>query len=89
MGTTSVDTHALRVAAQRLDEAADYLDAALGRHLSGLRLCGVDRQARSQIGQLVDGVARWQRSARECAFAVRAGADCYAGRDGRDAERFR
>ncbi|MFN8073302.1 MAG: hypothetical protein U0R66_16075 [Mycobacterium sp.] len=86
MGTTSVDPQALRFAAQRLDEAADLLDVALRSHLSELRLRGPDPRTRSSIGQLVDGVSRWQRLAREYAYAVRAGADRYVDEDRRGAQ---
>ena len=86
MGTTSVDPAVLRFAAQRLDEAADLLDAALCLHLSVLRLHAVDRGTGSAIGQLVDGVARWQRAVRECACAVRASADRYTDADRRGAQ---
>ena len=86
MGTTSVDPPVLRFAAQRLDEAADLLDAAVCRHLSGLRLQAADHGTRSAIGQLVDGIARWQRAVRECACAVRVSADRYTDADRRAAE---
>jgi hypothetical protein len=82
MGTTSVDPHALRFAAQRLDEAADLLDVAVRRHLSGLQL----EVIRSAVGELTDGIAHWQRAAREYARAVRAGADNYTDADRLGAE---
>jgi hypothetical protein len=85
MGTTSVDPQALRFAAQRLDEAADLLDLALRNHLSGLQLRGADSRTRWSIGQLIDGVAQWQRAAREHAYAVRSGADRYVDEDSRAA----
>jgi hypothetical protein len=89
MGTTSVDPYALRFAAQRLDEAADLLDAALSRHLSGLRLLAADGATRSAVGGVVEGVARWQRTAREYASVVRAGADRYTDEDRDGAEALR
>lgn len=86
MGTTSVDPHALRFAARRLDEAADLLEGAVRNHLSGLRLAGSGGAVGMALGQLVDDVASWQRAVREYACAVRAGADRYADGDRRGAE---
>ena len=81
MGTTSVDPHALRLAARRLDEAADLLDTALRSHLIGLQLSTADGRTQAAIGLLVDDVARWQRAARESACSVRVGADRYTDED--------
>ena len=85
MGTTSVDPHALRLAARRLDEAADLLDTALRSHLNGLQLSSADGATRAAIEKLVADVARWQRAARESACAVRVGADRYTDDDRRGA----
>ena len=85
MGTTSVDPHALRFAAQRLDEAADLLDGAVRGHLNGLRL----PPARSAVSLVVQDVAQWQRAARECACALRVSAQCYTDDDHLGAEALR
>jgi len=76
MGTTSVDPHALRVAARHLDTAADLLDSTLAGHLGALR-CG-DGTLRAGLDQLSADVAAWRRAARETADALRVGADRYA-----------
>lgn len=89
MGTTSVDPHALRFAARRLDEAADLLEGAVRNHLSGLRLTGSGGSMGLAMGQLVDDVAYWQRAVREYAGAVRASADRYSDEDRRGAEALR
>lgn len=89
MGTTSVDPYALRHAARRLDEAADLLDGAVRTHLAGLRLPAADGRTRAAISQLIDEVLHWQRTAREYASAVRAGADRYADEDLAGAEALR
>lgn len=67
MGTTSVDPNALWLAAQRLDEAADLLQAALsGRCLDSTALY-----------PLLGDVRLWQQAARETASALRTGAGRY------------
>lgn len=71
MGTISVDLAALRMAAQRLDAAADILAGTLGTHLRDVRSGGVT------VGQLIAGVGQWTHAARETATALRHGADRY------------
>ncbi len=70
MGTTSVDPHALRLAAQRLDAAADLLAAAVCVQLQGL-------PGSAALDRLLGDVNAWQRAARETAAAVRTGAAGY------------
>lgn len=89
MGTTSVDPHVLRFAAQRLDEAADLLDVAVSRHLNGLRLQAAGGSLGLAIGQLVRDVTRWQCAVREYACAVRSSVDRYTDEDRRGAEGLR
>jgi len=76
MRTTSVDPHALRVAARQLDTAADLLDSTLAGHLGDLR-CG-GGTLRAGLDQLAADVAAWRRAARETAQALLVGADRYA-----------
>lgn len=68
MGTTSVDPCALRLAAQRLDDAADLLSGVIGGPLAG-------PHAPEALSRLLADLARWQRAARETAAALRVGAD--------------
>ena len=70
MGTISVDPAALRMAAQRMDAAAEILAGALGTHLRGL-------QSGDAVCQLVADVGHWTRAAREVAGVLRLGADRY------------
>ncbi|WP_293308012.1 hypothetical protein [Mycolicibacterium sp.] len=70
MGTVSVDPAALRMAAQRLDDAAEILACAVGAHLRGL-------QSGAAAGLLVAEVGQWTRAAREVAEGLRCGADRY------------
>lgn len=77
MGTTSVDPHALRSAALRLDAAGDLLDAAIRGPLSDLQLRTVGPSVRSALGLLVEDVAGWRRAARDGACVLRAAAAEY------------
>ena len=70
MGTVSVDPGALRMAAQRLDAAADILAGAVGAHLCGL-------QSGAAVDVLAEDVGRWTHAAREVAAVLRSGADRY------------
>jgi len=97
-GTTSVDVDALRVAAQRLDAAADQLQSALSGHLGGLQfdaaVAGLRHVAaggavRAAVDQLLADVALWQHAARETAAALRAGADRYTETEARAVEALR
>lgn len=87
MGSTRVDTAAVRAAAQRFDTAADTLDGALGMQLSRLRFDGsVAGQAHTAVGEALRNaltrhsreLAQWSRSAAEIAAALRVAADHYA-----------
>lgn len=79
MGTTSVDPHALWLAAQRLDEAADVLQSALA-----------DRCPDSAaLDRLLDGVRLWQQTARETSEALRSAAGRYAAAEVASAEALR
>ena len=71
MGTISVDPAALRIAAQRLDTAADILAGALGTHLREIQSGG------AAVGQLIAEVGQWTAAARETAGALRLGADRF------------
>lgn len=71
MGTVSVDVDALRMAAQRLDIAADILAGALGTHLREVRHGG------ASVGRLISDLGQWSSAAREVALALRHGADRY------------
>lgn len=87
MGTTSVDPAALRAAAQRMDNAADIVLAALRTRLGGLQFDGTvagrahavaGASVRTGVDRLVADLAQWASVAREIAAALRAGADRYA-----------
>lgn len=71
MDTISVDPTALRMAAQRLDTAADILAGTLGTHLRDLQSGG------HAVGRLIADVGQWTRAARDMACALRLGADRY------------
>lgn len=62
----SVDPQALRIAAARLDDAADILQTTLHTRLGGLHI---------DAGRLIDGVGRWERASRDLASALRSAAD--------------
>lgn len=87
-GFTSVDPEALQAAAQRLDAVADLLAGVLACHLHGLRFDG-DVGVRSALDDLVAAVERWQRTARDTATALRAGAQHYLDADAQAAESLR
>lgn len=68
MGTTSVDPHALWLAAQRLDEAADILQSALsGRCIHS-----------ATLDRLLGDVQLWRQTARDTASSLRNAAGRYA-----------
>ena len=71
MGTISVDPAVLRIAAQRLDTAADILAGTLGTHLREVQSGG------AAVGQLIADVGQWTHAAREAAGALRLGADRF------------
>lgn len=70
MGTVSVDPAALRMAAQRLEAAAEVLAGTLATHLRGLH-------TGDAVGLLVADVGQWVLAARETADALHNGADRY------------
>lgn len=87
MGSTRVDTAAVRAAAQRFDTAAAILDEVLGTHLSRLRFDGAvagrahaagGEAMRAALNRQGSQLAQWSRSAAEIAAALRAAADQYA-----------
>jgi hypothetical protein len=84
MGTTSVDPHALRLAAQRLETAADLLDAAIDRLGQG-----AVGPLRGPVEQIIADVAHWQRSARDCAAGLRTVAERHLEQDLSGAEALR
>lgn len=81
MGTTSVDPQTLRLAAQRLDAAADFLDVARRVHLAGVHSRAVDHLAAE--------LAQWQRDARDGAVGLRAVAERFLAEDRTGAEALR
>lgn len=81
MGTTSVDPHALRLAAQRLDTAGDLLDAAMARLGQGAGGPAVD--------QIVADIAHWQRGVRDGAAGLRTVAQRHIEQDTAGAEVLR
>ena len=83
MGTTSVDPQTLRLAAQRLDTAADLLDDAIGRLGAGGRSLG------GMIDEIVADIAHWQHGARDGAIGLRAVADGHIELDRSGAEALR
>lgn len=83
MGTTSVDPQALRLAAQRLDTAADLLDAAMDR----LGMGGGPQ--RGMVDEIVADIAHWQRGARDGAVGLRTVAERHIEHDGAGAEALR
>ncbi len=83
MGTTSVDPHALRLAAQRLDTAADLLGAAIDRlGVGGVSLGGA-------VDEIVADLAHWQRGARDGAVGLRTVAERHIEQDNAGAEALR
>jgi len=81
MGTTSVDPHALRLAAQHLDTAADLLDAAIAR---------LDRAAAgAAVDEIVTDIAHWRRGARDGAVGLRTVAQRHIEQDSAGAEVLR
>ena len=87
MGTTSVDPTALRAAAQRMDAAADVVDAVIGNRLGDLQFDGAVAgrthtaagvAVRARMDRLVAAMAQWAAVARETGAALRAGAEMYA-----------
>ena len=71
MGTVSVDPAALRMAARRLETAADLLGGILTTHLRDLQT------GEAGVGDLLTGVGRWAGDAAEVAATLRAAADGY------------
>ena len=98
MGTTSVDPTALRAAAQRMDAAADVVDAVIGTRLGDLKFGGAvagrahtaaGDAVRAGMDQVVAGMTQWAAVARETAAALRAGAEMYADAESRAAATLR
>lgn len=83
MGTTFVDPQALRLAAQRLDTAADLLDAAMDRLGSG------GGPLRGRLDEIVADMAHWQRGARDGAVGLRTVAERHIEQDSAGAEVLR
>ncbi len=90
MGTTRVDTAALRAAAQRFDTAADLLDDARRAQLSRFRFDGAlagrahvagGDAVRAELDRLAAELERWSRAAAEVAAALRVAADRYVDAD--------
>jgi hypothetical protein len=80
MATTSVDPQALRLAAQRLDTAADLLDAAIDR---------LGQAGGGAVEQIVADIAQWQRGARDGAAGLRTVAARHIEQDNAGAEALR
>lgn len=83
MGTTSVDPHALCLAAQRLDDAADVLHAALSGHLGGRYVVS------AALDRLLGDIGLWQQAARGTASALRTAASRYSDAELRAVEMLR
>lgn len=83
MGTTSVNPLALRLAAQRLDTAADLLDAAINRLATG------GGPLRGMVDEIVADIAHWQRGARDGAVGLRMVAERHVEQDSAGAEALR
>lgn len=83
-----MDPSALLAAAQRLDTAADLLQAALGTYLRALHF-DADAGVRAALDQLVADVAHWQQTARETATVLRIGAQRYTDAESRAEQALR
>lgn len=77
-GIIAVDPQALRIAAERLDAAADILHTARRTHLSGLR-----------AEEAATSLARWELAARETAAALRTAEQRYVDSEARGARALR
>jgi hypothetical protein len=84
---TSVDPAALRTAAQRLDAAADLLQAALAVHVNGLSV--TEPGLRAAVDHLMADLGRWQRTAVETAAALRTAAHRYSDTETRAVQALR
>ncbi len=71
MTTISVDPVALRLAAQRLETAAEILAGALRTHLREVQ------SGDTGVSQLITDVGQWTRAARETARVLRLGLQRY------------
>lgn len=98
MGTTSVDPTALRAAAQRMNAAADVVDAVIGTRLGDLQFDGsvagrthtaAGDAVRGGMDRVVAAMTQWAAVARETAAALRAGAEMYADAESRAAATLR
>lgn len=87
---TSVDPAALRLAAQRLDAAAEVLYAVIGTHLRAWEFDGSTAgrahaasgwALRTALDGLRDDTTRWANATSELAAALRVGADVHARRE--------
>ncbi|MGY4710379.1 type VII secretion target [Mycolicibacterium sp. CBM1] len=86
MGSTRVDTAAVRAVAQRFAAAADILDGVSRTHLSRLRFDGSAAgrahtasggAVRAALDHCAAELAQWSRAAEEIAAALRSVADHY------------
>ena len=80
MGTTFINPHALKLAAQRLDTAADLLDAAIERLGAGVG---------GAVEAIIADIAHWQRGARDGAAGLRTVAERHIEQDSAGAEALR
>lgn len=95
--SVEVDVHAVRVVAQRFDDAAGAVDDVVTRHLGVLAFDGAvggrDHTHRADavntaVTQLVSGLAGWSRACTEIAVALRAGASDYTAAETAAADRL-
>lgn len=79
MGTTAVDTQALRSAARHLDTAADVLQSVLSVHLDAVRI--EIGPLRTALERLRHDLTLWRNASRDTAAALRISADRYSDTD--------
>jgi hypothetical protein len=81
-----VDASAVRGVADRIADAADLIDGAIGKHLARLVFDGARAgrgypasgdAVRAGLDQLAGDLAQWSRGAAEIAIALRCGVDRY------------
>jgi Excreted virulence factor EspC, type VII ESX diderm len=91
-----VDVAALHAVARHYEAAADIVDGAVRKHLSGLGFDGAAAgrmhaargdALRIAVDHIADQLRQWSRAAAEIAAALRVSADRYAEADARAARR--
>ena len=84
----SVDPQAVRLAAHRMDAAADLLQGAVSGYLRVLHF-DADPGVRAAMDQLAADVGHWQQAARETAAALRSSAEQFIDTEARAAQALR